>query len=154
MAVEQLPAWRYFDGTNQYINYAKLTGGTWAIKNLSSLQVASLLNVLGRPPGAAQVAWVSTTATQSLQIVTQTAFGTFGAPQAIPHVADVYALDAAGNLLGHQQGPQRPRLPGGCLDDVLYRQRHDQGDDGDRPGRRQRQRLPRRLERRRRRPPG
>jgi hypothetical protein len=91
-------AWRYTNGTDDYFEYGELAGGAWTVKLINN-QIPSLIDVLGGAAGAAQIGWVSTTLTQTLQVVTQTSTG-FTTPQMVPHVADVYALDGFGRLIG------------------------------------------------------
>jgi hypothetical protein len=91
-------AWRYTDGTNNFLQFAELAGGAWTVKQINN-QYPSLVDVLGGATGAAQVGWVSTSMPSNLQVVTQTATG-FSAAKSVPHVADVYALDADGTLIG------------------------------------------------------
>jgi hypothetical protein len=74
------------------------TGPMWTLKQVNTSS-PSFVNFLGGPAGAAKIAWAPSSGT-TLSIVTQTATGFGTTPQTVPHVADVYALDATGNLVG------------------------------------------------------
>jgi hypothetical protein len=72
---------------------------TWTWKTITGQAVFPVLSIMGGPPGAAKVGFVSSPIA-NLQIATEAATGFAAAKQSIPTVADHYGLDTAGNPIG------------------------------------------------------
>jgi hypothetical protein len=92
-------AFRFSDPGNPFVGFMEQVNGQWT-STVVAMGTSSVVRFLGGPPGAAKVGWsVATTVPQTYDIAIQQAGGQFGAPQVLPNVLNIAALDGDGNPL-------------------------------------------------------